>query len=116
MKNILGAVLLIAISGVAVADCKTYISHGQYKQACGSANKLNNEEAIEYSEVSRAGLIRSDEATRTQLQHNPNEHSYLAQLQPNPQPAQIRQLVEYATSQGCQWEQTQHRALLICPK
>jgi hypothetical protein len=117
MKEILIGVLLAVVSGVVIADCKTYVSHGQYKQNCDLANTPDNQ-VTEYSEVSRAGLIRSDKATRALQRHNPNKQTYMAQLQttPLPQPGQIRQLIEYANSQGCKWEGTQHRPLLICPK
>lgn len=109
MRTVLLGITLTIMSGAAIAECKTYVSHGQYKYSCSSSNDLHGD-AVKYTEVSRAGLLRSDVTTNTTKSHN------VAQTTTLPHPAQIRQLVEYANSQGCIWRGTQHNSSLICPE
>ncbi len=108
MRTVLLGIALTIASGAAIAECKTYISHGQYKHSCSSSTDLRGD-GIEYTEVSRAGLFRSGATVNTTKPHN------MAQTAALPQPAQIRQLVEFANKQGCTWEGTQHSPSLICP-
>ena len=113
MKLLLTGILLVGVSGAAIADCKPRVSHGQHKQACDNSN---DNSLVEYGEISSAGIFRSNTTTKPQKLDRSETHVRMAQSKTTLTPEQVKQLVEYANSQGCNWEGIQHRPLLTCPK
>ncbi len=114
MKTVLFGMLLMLASGTTIAECEAYISHGQYKQTCSDLDHAY-EDSIEFTEVSRTGLTKSNMAVNAKKSGQSVAHNHMTHTALPTQPGQIKQLVDYAHQQGCTWKEIQQRTLLVCP-
>lgn len=122
MKKILFIVTaLIGISGIANADCSGSVAYGQYKQDCTNSETFSDARSIEYTEIPYNANVKISKERTSQEKLATLEKS-VAQAQTSTfkpthtQLDQVKQLLEYANSQGCTWGGKYEEPLLICPE
>lgn len=123
MKKILFIyIVAIAISGIAHADCSGSVTYGQYKQDCDYSNPPDGR-TFEYTEIPYTAneKISKQKINREKLANLEQSVSQARTTQSPFKPThtqldQVRQLLDYANSQGCTWGGKYERPLLVCPE
>ena len=127
MKMVFIAICLASISTTAFAECRSVLVYGQHKTFCDSqdaqpSNTNKNPNSIEYTEIPHSA---NTQITKQRIE--PNNLASLeksvaqAHIEQSPfkpthtQLDQVRQLLEFAKSQGCTWSGKYDQPELICP-
>ena len=125
MNKILLGICLASLSSWAFADCRSVLVYGQHKVICDSSNMepSNNQNTIEYTEVPQASKVpiskqKTEPKRLASLEESVTQaHENQSGYKPtHTQLDQVRQLLEYADSQGCRWGGKYEKPLLICPE
>ena len=116
------AIVTLATSGIANADCSGSVAYGQYKQDCDYSETTSNR-TIEYTEIPYTANVKiskqkvSGEKLANLEQSVSQAHITQSPFKPtHTQLDQVRQLLEYANSQGCAWGGKYEKPLLVCPE
>ena len=128
MKRILLGICLASLSMTTFAECRDVLVYGQYKQICDDdtqtqqTNTVYGPNVIEYTRTPHTS--ESDITKQTQASNLASLELSVKRAQENQsrlkpshtQLDQIRQLLEYAESQGCTWGGKYENPLLVCPE
>ena len=127
MKMVLIAICLASISTTAFAECRSVLLYGQHKTFCDSSdaqpsNTNKNPNSIEYTEIPQSAKTpinkQNIESNKLASLEKKVARAHLEQSPFKPthtQLDQVRQLLEYAKSQGCTWGGKFDQPELICP-
>ena len=123
MKKILTGILLFSAANITYADCSGSWAYGQYNEDCDTSVTSNNERTTEFTQIpysanKQISKHKTEKERLASLEQSVNQ----AQTTQSPfkpthtQLDQVRQLLEYAQSQGCTWKGMSDKPLLVCPE
>lgn len=123
MKKILLLVIATCgIIGIANAECRSTVSYGQYKQVCDNSGASSENRSAEFTEIpyvanERISKERSSKTKLASLEKSVSQADTQDSLfkPTHTQLDQVKQLLEYANSQGCTWGGKYDKPQLICP-
>lgn len=116
MKNVLIGVGLLVTTSIAFAECTSTLTMGQFNQDCEASA---NERSIEYSLIPYNNNAQANKQNNVATLEQSVAQAYVTQTNFKPthtQLDQVKQLLDYAESQGCRWEGSLEKPLLICPE
>ena len=123
-KILLGIFIAASFSTMAFAECRSILVYGQYKQICDSAGSHTpgKQNTIEFTEMPHASKQpvskqKSEPKNLASLEQSVNQaHLDQSPFKPtHTQLDQVRQLLEFADSQGCDWGGKYDKPILNCP-
>ena len=123
-KILLGILFTASFSSMTFADCRSVLVYGQHKLICDStdAQSAGKQNTIEYTEMPHASkqpVSKQKSAPKklASLEQSVNQaHLDQSPFKPtHTQLDQVRQLLEYANSQGCTWGGKYDKPQLRCP-
>ena len=123
MKNIITGIIIIGATSIANADCTSSLSFGQFKQDCTNSESANSERTVEYTEIpynanDKVSKHKTKQENVASLEQSINQ-AYDTQSHFEPthtQLDQVKQLLDYANSQGCTWAGKFDEPSLVCPE
>ncbi|MDW3094094.1 MAG: GNAT family N-acetyltransferase [Gammaproteobacteria bacterium] len=122
-KTLIAFIFILGAIEIANANCNGSLAYGQYKQDCNHSDASNNSSTTEYTEIPYTANVKiSKQKIREEKLANLEQSVTQAQATQSPfkpthtQLDQVRQLLDYANSQGCKWGGKYEKPLLVCPE
>lgn len=123
MKIFATSILLLNCITFAYAQCEQTFAYGQIKQDCNNSQNRSIQNSIEYTEIpynanEQVSKHKTESKQVASLEQSVNQaHVTQSNFKPtHTQLDQVKQLLEYAKSQGCTWGGKFDEPLLVCPE